>query len=81
VACVNAWRQVLYHFAWESVLCEPWANASYKRKRAQGKTYTMVLRALAHQWVRSISAMWQRRQPYQRTIFTAAQQAHGGVVA
>jgi transposase len=80
-ACVNAWRQALYHFAWESVLCEPWAKAYSQRKRAQGKTYAMALRAVANQWVRIIYAMWQARQPYQRAIFLAAQHAHGGMVA
>jgi len=80
-ACVNAWRQALSHFAWESVLCEPWATASSQRKRAQGKTSAMALRAVANQWVRSIYAMWQARQPYQRAIFLAAQHAHGGMVA
>jgi len=81
VAGVTAWRQALDHFAWERVLCEPWAQASYKRQRAQGKTYALALRALAHQWVRIIYAMWQKRQPSQRATFTAAPQAHGGVVA
>ncbi len=80
-AGVNAWRQALSHFAWESVLCEPWAKAYYQRKRAQGKTYAMALRAVANQWVRIIYAMWQARQPYQRAIFLAAQHAHGGLVA
>ncbi len=80
-ACVNAWRQALYHFAWESVLCEPWAKVYYQRKRAHGKTHAMALRAVANQWVRIIYAMWQARQPYQRAIFLAAQQTHGSMAA
>src|SRR5260221_401599 len=80
-ACVNALRQAPYHFARASVLCEPWAKAYYQRKRAQGQTHAMALRAVANQWVRIIYAMWQARQPYQRAIFLAAQHAHGGLVA
>jgi transposase len=54
VAGVNAWRQALSHCAHESVLLEEWARASYRRKREQGKTRAMALRALANQWVRII---------------------------
>jgi transposase len=79
-ACVNAWRQALSHCAWESVPCAPWATASYQRKRAQGKTDALALRAVANQWVRILYALWQARQPYQRAICLAAQHAHGGMV-
>jgi hypothetical protein len=81
VACVNALRQALYHFARESALLEGWAKAYYARKREQGKTRAMALRALANQWVRIIYAMWTRRPEYQSAIFLAAQRAHapGGV--
>jgi transposase len=76
VACVNALRQALYHFAQESVLFEEWARDYYRRKRAQGKTRAMALRALANRWVRIIYAMWTHHEPYQPTIFLAAQRAH-----
>jgi transposase len=76
VACVNALRQALYHFARESVLCEDWASAYYKRKRQQGKTHAMALRALANQWVRIIYAVWVTRAPYDAATFAAAQRAH-----
>jgi hypothetical protein len=76
VACVNTLRQALYHFARESVLFEPWAAAYYTRKREQGKTRAMALRALANQWVRIIYAMWAQRQEDQSAVFLAAQRAH-----
>jgi transposase len=76
VACVNALRQALYHCARESVLCEDWAAAYYKRKRQQGKTHAMALRARANQWVRIIHAIWVTRQPYDAATFAAAQLAH-----
>ncbi len=77
VACVNSFRQTLFHFARESALLEAWAKAFYQRKRAQGKTRAMALRALANHWVRILYAMWTRRTPYDPAIFLAARQAHG----
>jgi transposase len=77
VACVNAFRQTLFHFARESVLLEDWAKAFYQRKRAQGKTRAMALRALANHWVRILYAMWTHHTRYDPAIFLAAQQAHG----
>jgi transposase len=81
LACVNPLRQALYHFALESVLFEAWAKRYYQRKRAQGKTRAMALRALANQWVRIIYAMWVHRMPYDPAVFQAAQLAHGGIAA
>jgi hypothetical protein len=76
VACVNALRQALYHLARESVLLEEWAARYYRRKRAQGKTRAMALRALANQWVRILYAIWMKRAPYDSATFAAAQRAH-----
>lgn len=75
-ACVNAFRQALYHFARESVLGEEWARASYTRRRQRGNSAAMALRALAQQWVRILYALWVKREPYDATVFTRAQQAH-----
>jgi hypothetical protein len=77
VACVTALRQTLFHFARESVLLEDWAKAFYQRKRDQGKTRAMALRALANHWVRILYAMWTHHTRYDPAIFLAAQQAHG----
>ena len=54
VAGGTAWRQALYHCAWERVWCAPWAKADSQRKRAHGQTDARALRALAHQGVRMI---------------------------
>ncbi len=80
-ACVNAFRQALYHFARESVLQEDWATAYYRRKRDQGKTRAMALRALANQWVRILYAMWLHHACYEPAIFTAARHAHSAHVS
>jgi hypothetical protein len=74
--CVKPLRAVLYQLARASLLFEDWAAAYYRRKRGEGKTYAMAVRALANQWVRLLYALWSRGQVYQRDRFLAAQQAH-----
>jgi transposase len=75
-ACVNPLRQTLYHLARESVLCDDWAKAYYRRKRQEGKTHAAALRALANHWVRILYAMWRDHTPYDPAIFAAAQHVH-----
>lgn len=75
-ACIKPLRNVHYQFAWQSTRCEPWAKDYYQRKRKEGKSRSMAVRALANQWVRIIFALWQKREPYQRATFEAAQQRH-----
>jgi len=53
-ACVKPLRNVLHQFAWQSTRQEAWALAYYQRKRAEGKTHSMAVRALANVWVRIV---------------------------
>jgi Transposase IS116/IS110/IS902 family len=57
-ACLKPLRNALYLFAWQSTQQEAWAQDDYQRKRAEGKTHSMALRALANVWVRIIYRMW-----------------------
>jgi hypothetical protein len=66
----------MHQFAWQSTLTESWANAYYQRKRAEGKSHTRAVRALANVWVRIIYAMWRKKECYRSETFLAAQQAH-----
>jgi len=75
-ACVKPLRNVLYQFAWQSTFQEPWAQAYYQRKRHEGKSHSMAVRALANGWVRIIHAIWREQQRYTATTFLGAQQAH-----
>jgi len=75
-ACSKPLRNALHQFAWQSTRQEAWARDYYQRKRAQGKTHSMALRALANVWVRIIYAMWVNKTSYQTTTFEAAQRAH-----
>lgn len=80
-ACLKPLRNALYPFAWQSTQRESWARLYYQRKRAEGKTHTVALRALANGWVRIIFAVWSQHARYETAIFEAAQQAHHQRVA
>jgi hypothetical protein len=75
-ACNKVLRNAMHQFGWHSTRCEPWALAYYQRKRQEGKTHTVAVRALANHWVRILFAAWSNQRPYDRAIFLAAQQAH-----
>lgn len=75
-ACLKPLRNALHQFAWQSTMKEEWARDYYQRKRAEGKTHSMALRALANVWVRIIYRMWVTKTCYQTATFEAAQLAH-----
>jgi transposase len=75
-ACVKPLRNALHQFAWQSTQQEAWARDYYQRKRAQGKTHSMALRALANVWVRIIYRMWMTKTCYHTATFEAARLAH-----
>jgi transposase len=80
-ACLKPLRNALYQFAWQSTLQEPWALTYYQRKRAEGKSHTVAVRALANVWVRIIYAMWLSHTCYDPATFEAAQRAHAKLAA
>ena len=75
-ACLKPLRNALHQFAWQSTLQEGWARDYYQRKRAEGKTHSMAIRALANVWVRIIYRMWVSKTDYQPATFAAAKLAH-----
>ena len=76
LGCIKPLRNALHQFAWQTTQSEPWAKAYYQRKRAEGKSHTVAVRALANVWVRIIFAMWLHHQCYQTATFEQAQQQH-----
>ena len=80
LGCIKPLRNALQQFAFQS-LREPWAKAYYQRKRAEGKSHTVAVRALANVWVRIVFAVWTKKEAYQTTTFEAAQLAHARRVA
>lgn len=81
LGCIKPLRNALQQFAWQTTQSEPWAREYYQRKRAEGKSHTVAVRALANVWVRIIFAMWIKRTCYEATTFEQAQQQHARRVA
>jgi hypothetical protein len=76
LACLKPLRNALHQFAWQSTRQEAWARDYYQRKRAEGKTHSTALRALANVWVRIIYRLWKDRTCYQTAVFEQARQQH-----
>lgn len=76
LGCIKPLRNALHQFAWQSTQSEPWATAYYQRKRMEGKSHTVAVRALANTWVRIIFAMWTHHCCYEAATFEHAQQQH-----
>lgn len=75
-ACLKPLRNALYQFARTSRQQESWADEYYQRKRAEGKSHTVALRALSNVWLRIIYRMWSTKTCYDRATFVASQQVH-----
>jgi transposase len=76
LGCIKPLRNALQQFAWQTTQSEPWARDYYQRKRAEGKSHTVAVRALANVWVRIIFAMWTHHCCYEAATFEHAQQLH-----
>lgn len=76
LGCIKPWRNALQQFAWQSTHQEAWAKEYYQRKRAEGKSHTVAVRALANVWARILYAVWQTKETYQSATFEAARRTH-----
>jgi transposase len=76
LGCIKPLRNALHQFAWQTTQSEPWAKQYYERKRAEGKSHTVAVRALANVWLRIIFAIWSRHSTYDTATFEHAQQQH-----
>jgi transposase len=75
-ACLKPLRNALYQLARTSRQQERWAEEYYQRKRAEGKSHSVALRALSNVWLRILYRMWTTSTCYDPEIFAAARQAH-----
>jgi transposase len=75
-ACIKPLRNAMQLFAWQSTLKEAWALAYYQRKRREGKSHTVAVRALANVWLRILYAMWRDHTSYVSATFREAQHKH-----
>ena len=80
-ACIKPLRNALHQFAWQSTQTEPWAMTYYQRKRQEGKSHSVAVRALSNVWVRILFALWFKREEYQPAIFEQARQLHASHAA
>ncbi|HEY1350619.1 MAG TPA: transposase [Ktedonobacteraceae bacterium] len=78
---IKPWRNALPPCSWQRTLQEAWASDSSQRKRAEGKSHTVAVRALATVWARILYAVWKTKEPSQTAIFDRARQAHASRVA
>src|SRR5256714_4859965 len=76
LGCIKPWRNALPQFAWQSTLQEAWAKEYYQRKRAEGKSHTVAVRALANVWARLLFALWTHHCCYETATFEHAQHLH-----
>ena len=75
-ACIKPLRNAFHQFAWQSTQQEAWAKDYYERKRKEGKSHSMAVRALANIWVRIVFAMWHKQEDYQTSTFEGARLLH-----
>jgi transposase len=80
-ACLKPLRNALYLFARATTRSEPWALEYYQRKRAEGKSHSVAVRALSNVWVRVLYAIWLTSTSYDRAAFVTSQQLHAPRVA
>lgn len=81
LGCIKPLRNALHQFAWQSTQQEGWARDYYQRKRAEGKSHTVAVRALSNVWARIILAIVNKHEPYDSATFEAAQHLHARRVA
>jgi transposase len=80
-ACIKPLRNTLHQFAWQSTHTEAWAMTYYQRKRTEGKSHSVAVRALSNVWVRILFALWLKREEYQPLIFERAKREHASHAA
>jgi len=75
-ACSKPLRNALHQFAKPRTPQQQWARDYYERKRKEGKSHTVAVRALAHVWARILFALVQHQQCYQTATFEQARKLH-----
>ena len=81
LGCIKPLRNALHQFAWQSTQQQGWARDYYQRKRAEGKSHSVAVRALSNVWARIIFAMLTKHELYDSARFEAAQRLHARRVA
>jgi len=76
-ACPKFLRQTFHEFARCSIRSSRWAKAYVDMRRAQGRKYHEILRALAFKWQRILFRCWQTREVYNEDRYLQRLRAAG----
>jgi len=76
-ACHKALRHTVHLWANLSRAKCPWAQAYYKKKRADGQSHACALRCLGQRWLKILWKMWQSRERYDPELHQRNQLRHG----
>ncbi|WP_220201181.1 hypothetical protein [Reticulibacter mediterranei] len=76
LGCIKPLRNALHQFAWQSTQQEEWASTYYQRKRAEGKSHSITVRALSNILARILFALLRSHDTYVSAIFETSRQLH-----
>jgi transposase len=70
--CPTFLRQTFVEWAAESIRHSFWARAYYQQQRDKGTSHQAAVRALAFKWIRLLFRCWQKRTPYEESVYLNA---------
>jgi transposase len=70
--CPKFLRQTFVAWAAESIRHAFWAQVYYQQQRDKGKAHQAAVRALAFKWIRILYRCWQKRTPYDESVYLQA---------
>src|SRR6266571_5700484 len=70
--CPKFLRQTFIEWAAESTRHSFWAQVYYQQQREKGKAHQAAVRALAFKWIRILYRCWQKRTPYDESVYLHA---------
>jgi transposase len=70
--CPKFRRQTFVEWAAESTRHAFWAQVYYQQQREKGKAHQAAVRALAFKWIRILYRCWQKRTPYDESVYLQA---------
>jgi len=79
-ACQKVLRHTVHLWANLSRAESPWAEAYYRKKRADGQSHACALRCLGQRWLKILWKMWQTGARYDAELHQRNQVGHGSWV-
>ena len=72
--CSQFTRQSFHEWAACTIRYSAWARAFYAMQKANGKTHSVAIRALAYKWIRILFKLWKDNKTYDEAIYILALQ-------